>query len=98
MVGDDLRRAGLDRQIPAGFVVTGGGAKLHGFAELAEQVFQLPVRIGEPKGILDLAEDVLKPEYATVVGLVLSAAKNRRAATQKGNGLVSRLKAMIAGA
>ena len=98
MVEDDLRRAGLDRQIPAGIVLTGGGSKLHGLAELTEHVFQLPVRIGEPRGILDLAEDVLKPEYATVVGLVLSAAKSRRAATQKGNGFVSRLKAMIAGA
>ena len=98
LVGDELRRAGLDRQIPAGFVLAGGGAKLHGFAELAEQMFQLPVRIGEPKGILDLPEEMTKPDYATVVGLVLSAAKSRRAATQKGNGFVSRLKAMIAGA
>jgi len=98
LVGEELRRAGLERQIPAGFVLAGGGAKLHGFAELAEQVFQLPVRIAEPKGILDLPDEVLKPDYATVVGLVLWAAKSRRAATQKGNGFVSRLKAMIAGA
>jgi len=98
MVGDDLRRAGLDRQIPAGFVLTGGGAKLHGFAELAEHVYQLPVRVGEPRGILDLPDTVAKPEYATAVGLVLQAAKSRRAATQKGNSLVSKLKAMFAGA
>ncbi|HKM65982.1 MAG TPA: cell division protein FtsA [Candidatus Acidoferrum sp.] len=98
MVGDDLRRAGLERQIPAGIVLAGGGGQLTGFGELAEQVFQLPVRIAEPQGILDLPESVAKPEYATVVGLVLYAAKSRRAATQKGNGLVSKLKAMFAGA
>ena len=98
LVGEELRRAGLNRQIPAGFVLAGGGARLHGFAELTEQVFQLPVRIAEPRGIRDLPDEVLKPDYATVVGLVLWAAKSRRAATQKGNGFVSRLKAMIAGA
>jgi cell division protein FtsA len=98
MVGDDLRRAGLDRQIPAGFVLSGGGGRLHGFAELAEQIFQLPVRIAEPRGMLDMPDSVTKPEYATVVGLVLCAAKNRRAAAQKGSNFVSKLKAMFAGA
>ena len=98
MVGDDLRRAGLDRQIPAGFVLSGGGARLHGFAELAEQIFQLPVRIAEPRGMMDMPDSVTKPDYATVVGLVLCAAKNRRAAAQKGNNFVSKLKAMFAGA
>ena len=65
--------------------------------ELAEQTFQLPVRIAEPRGILDLPESVMKPDYATAVGLVLCAAKSRRTATQKSNGFVSKLKAMIAG-
>jgi len=97
LVGDDLRRSGLDRQIPAGLILAGGGAKLHGLGELAEHVFQLPVRIAEPRGILDLPESVMRPEYATAVGLVLYAAKSRRAATQKSNGFVSKLKAMIAG-
>jgi cell division protein FtsA len=98
LVGDDLRRAGMDRQIPAGFVLSGGGARLHGLAELVEQTFQLPVRIAEPRGMLDMPDTVTKPEYATVVGLVLAAAKNRRTAAQKGNNFVSKLKAMFAGA
>lgn len=98
MIGDDLRRAGLDRQMPAGLVLSGGGARLQGFAELAEQIFQLPVRIAQPRGILDMPDTVAKPDYATVVGLVLCAAKNRRAAAQKGNNFVSKLKAMFAGA
>jgi len=97
LVGDDLRRAGLDRQIPAGFILAGGGARLHGLMDLAEQGFQLPARIAEPKGIFDLPESVMKPEYATAVGLALYAAKSRRAATQRNGGLVSKLKAMIAG-
>jgi len=99
LVGEDLRRAGLNRQITAGFVLTGGGSQLTGFADLAEDVFQMPVRIAQPRGILDMpAETVALPEYATVVGLVLHAAKTRRSAAQRGNGFVSKLKAMLAGA
>jgi cell division ATPase FtsA len=58
----------------------------------------LPVRLGQPRGIADLPEQVAQPEYATVVGLVLSAAKARRAGSAKPGGLVSKLRAMFAGA
>jgi cell division protein FtsA len=98
LVHDDLHRAGLDSQIPAGFVFAGGGARLHGLVDLAEQTFHLPVRIGEPKGIHDLPEQVAQPEYATAVGLVLYAAKARRTVPQRSGNLVSKLKAMFAGA
>jgi cell division protein FtsA len=98
LIRDDLRRAGLDKQIPAGFVLAGGGAKLHGLLELAEQTFHLPMRIAEPKGLADLPEQVAQPEYATVVGLVMYGAKTRRAASQRAGNLVSKLKSMFAGA
>jgi cell division protein FtsA len=98
LLRDDLQRAGLDGQIPAGFVMAGGGARLHGLEELAERSFHLPVRIAEPKGLADLPEQVAQPEYATVVGLVLCGAKARRSAPQRSGNLVSKLKAMFAGA
>jgi cell division protein FtsA len=98
LIRDDLQRAGLDKQIPAGFVLAGGGAKLHGLLELAEQTFHLPVRMAEPKGLADMPEQVAQPEYATVVGLVLYGAKARRSAPQRGGNLVSKLKSMFAGA
>lgn len=98
LVEDDLQRAGLDRQIPAGFILAGGGALLNGLQDLAEHSFHLPVRIAEPRGIVDLPEQVTQPEYATVVGLVLNAAKARRAGPAKSGSLVSKLRAMFAGA
>jgi len=79
-------------------VLAGGGARLHGLDELAEQAFHLPVRIAEPKGLADLPDPVAQPEYATVVGLVLYAAKARRTQPQRAGNLVSKLKAMFAGA
>jgi len=98
LIRDDLQRAGLDGQIPAGFVLAGGAARLHGLAELAEQSFHLPVRIAEPKGLVDLPEQVAQPEYATVVGLVLYGAKAERNTPHRSGNLVSKLKAMFAGA
>ena len=98
LVDDDQRRAGLDRQIPAGFILAGGGARLNGLDEMVEHSFHLPTRIAEPRGIVDLPEQVAQPEYATVVGLALYAAKAKRAAPAKGANLVSKLRAMFAGA
>jgi cell division protein FtsA len=97
LIRDDLQRSGLTSQIPAGFVLAGGGSRLRGLVELAEQTFHLPVRIAEPKGLADLPEQVAQPEYATVVGLVMYGAKTRRNTPQRAN-FVSKLKSMFAGA
>ncbi len=69
----------------------------NGLIEVTEEAFQLPVRVSEPRGILDLPEQVAQPEYATVIGLVLYAAKARRSGAQKPGGFVSKLKSMFAG-
>ena len=98
LIRDDLQRAGLDGQMPAGFVLAGGGARLRGLDDLIEHSFHLPVRIAEPKGLADLPEQVAQPEYATVVGLVLSGARARRSGPQRSGTLVSKLKSMFAGA
>ena len=98
LISDDLRRAGLDKQIPAGFVLAGGGAKLHGLVELAESTFHLPMRIAEPKGLSDMPEQVAQPEYATVIGLVMYGAKARRSTPQRTGTFVSKIKSMFAGA
>jgi cell division protein FtsA len=98
LICDDLRRAGLDKQIPAGFVLAGGGAKLHGLMELAESTFHLPVRIAEPKGLGDMPEQVAQPEYATVIGLVMYGAKARRSTPQRAGTFVAKIKSMFAGA
>src|SRR5262249_15382406 len=98
LIRDDLQRAGLLKQIPAGFVFAGGGARLNGLDELMEQLLHLPVRIAEPKGILDLPDQVAQPEYATAIGLVLYGAKARRSSSARSGGIVSKLKSMFAGA
>jgi len=98
LIRDELRRAGLDAQIPAGIVLTGGGAHLRGLAELAERVFNLPVRVAVPRGLAEMSEEVCRPEYATAVGLVLYGARTRRVAGAKPTGFMGKLKSMFAGA
>lgn len=78
LVYGQLVRAGYQNMISSGVVVTGGSAELPGVPEMAEQVFNVPARIGFPKGVGGLVELVNKPMYATAVGLVLYGAKGRK--------------------
>ncbi|MBI3781648.1 MAG: cell division protein FtsA [candidate division NC10 bacterium] len=73
----EVRRAGFMHQVAAGIVVTGGSSVMEGVPELAEQLFDLPVRLGVPTGIGGLKEVVSSPMYATGVGLVQYGAAHR---------------------
>jgi cell division protein FtsA len=66
----ELAHSGYGKQLGAGVVLTGGGAKLGGLQHLAEQTLGLPVRIGKPTGLLKMGDVLPSPAYATVVGLV----------------------------
>ncbi len=67
----ELFSNGLENAFPAGFVLTGGSVVMDGTTEIAESVFNVPVRIGEPDKIGGLKDIVKNPAYATGVGLVL---------------------------
>ncbi len=70
-----LARSEVDRLpgtdiLAAGIVVTGGTAALRGVAEMAEHVFEMPVRVGVPLGVGAMGDLAVDPRYATSVGLV----------------------------
>ncbi len=71
----ELHSNGLENSFPAGFVLTGGSVVLEGISELAESVFSVPVRIGEPDKIGGLKDIVKNPAHATGVGLVIYGSK-----------------------
>ncbi|HCY88325.1 MAG TPA: cell division protein FtsA [Desulfobacteraceae bacterium] len=71
LLKQELFSNGLENSFPAGFVLTGGSVVLDGIAELAESVFGVPVRVGEPNRIGGLKDIVKNPAYATAVGLVI---------------------------
>lgn len=70
LIQDEIRESGLGDQIAAGYVLTGGTAKMEGVVEFAEEIFQMPVRIAKPLAVQGLKEYVNDPSYATVVGLL----------------------------
>src|SRR5690606_8072687 len=70
LVRDEIKQSGMDEQIAAGVVLTGGCSKMEGAVEFAEEVFQMPVRLGEPLGMKGLTDYVQDPSYATAVGLL----------------------------
>ena len=78
LVARDLARAGLQDVAAAGVVVTGGTSIMQGVPELAEQVFDLPVRRGVPGNIGGLADVVQSPIYSTAVGLARYGARGQR--------------------
>jgi len=71
LVLGELRRSGFEDLVASGIVLTGGASSVEGAIELAESVFQMPVRLGLPQHVGGLHEVTKSPIYATGVGLLL---------------------------
>ena len=80
LVHDELVKAECLGKIPAGLVVSGGGSQLQGCLDVAQQVLDMPARIGGPQSVGGLGETLTHPMYATAVGLVQYGARQHRAA------------------
>jgi cell division protein FtsA len=74
LVKNELDKVNLTHRLASGIVITGGSSILEGMPEMAEKVFDLPVRRGIPYGFGGLADAVASPVYATAVGLALYGA------------------------
>ncbi|MFH1089592.1 MAG: cell division protein FtsA [Candidatus Uhrbacteria bacterium] len=70
-VDEELRKVGRSGMLPAGVVLTGGGAKMHGMVEAAKKNLRLPASLGTPIGVTSVVERVNDPSMATAIGLVL---------------------------
>ncbi len=72
----EMFRSGYFESLHAGVVLTGGVSLLPGIRELAEKLFDLPVRIGVPYHFGGLGDVVKNPIYATATGLLLHGKKH----------------------
>jgi cell division protein FtsA len=77
LIYQEIRRAGYEAVLNSGVVFTGGSASLEGLPEVAERIFDMPIRCGAPTGVGGLVDVVASPSYATGVGLVLYAHRSR---------------------
>ena len=69
LVHREVKMTGFEDLISAGVVITGGASLMDGTVEVAERVFNLPVRIGMPTGVTGLIDVISSPMYSTGVGL-----------------------------
>jgi len=98
LVWDEINKAGYEKSLNSGLVLTGGGAILDGTSEIAEQIFDLPIRRGSPTATGSLADHVANPAYATAVGLVLYAERHRTPeGVRVGGGALTRMVGKLRG-
>ncbi|HET7226835.1 MAG TPA: cell division protein FtsA [Candidatus Eisenbacteria bacterium] len=74
----EVKKNHFAEMLGAGVVLTGGTSLMPGVAELAEQVFQMPVKLGQPQGLGGLSANVADPRFSTGVGLVMHAWQSER--------------------
>ena len=88
---NEVANAGFNIATPAGIVVAGGTAKLHGITGIIKDVFKVPARDGVPHGLQGMVDEIRGPEYATAQGLVWFALNNvessRISSDSKGRGV-----------
>jgi len=94
LVRNELEKKEFANLLSGGVVLTGGASLLQGVDKVAEQVFELPVRIGLPQNVGGLISEVSSPEYSTGVGLILYGlnARPEEFVENRGAGLFSNVK------
>jgi cell division protein FtsA len=75
MIGLEIKKSGLGGLTPSGIVITGGGAETVGILEACKRTLAMPVRIGIPRGVTGLTDEIENPSFATAVGLILYGVK-----------------------
>jgi cell division protein FtsA len=73
LANKEVKKNHFAELLGGGVVLTGGTSLMPGIVDLAEQVFEMPVRLGVPQGLGGLSVHVADPRFATGVGLVLHA-------------------------
>lgn len=78
MVNREIIAAGCSDTLGGGIVLTGGATMLPGTVELAEFIFDLPVKRAQPEGLEGFSDILMDPAYSTAVGLVKRQLKSKR--------------------
>ncbi len=76
MIGEEIEKSGFSDGVPSGLVISGGGALTVGMVEMGRKIVGLPIRVGVPSRVSGLLDEVIDPQHAAVVGLILSTGKN----------------------
>jgi len=83
IIKKEVLKSNMENMVTSGVVLTGGSSLLTDITEVAESIFDLPIRLGKPWGISGLVDVVNNPMYATSVGLVVYGAHNHNQSLRK---------------
>ena len=75
MVKLQLEKEKLINKVPSGVIITGGGAQIYGVEESGKRMLSLPVRIGKPRGVQGLVDEIMNPSFSVPIGLLINASK-----------------------
>ena len=79
-----LKHAGYDKRLPEGLVLVGGGSKLRDIEVYARDQVELAVRLAKPENVLGVSEEIMRPEYATAIGLMYADAEYQESDAAQG--------------
>ena len=91
LVALEIKKSGYSSLMPAGSVICGGASETASLESVAKSVLRGPVRVGRPKGVTGLIEEIGGPAYSASVGLVLYGAS----LTPKETGIASAAKGRL---
>jgi len=98
LVWDEIRRAGYEKALNSGLVLTGGGAILEGMPEIAEQIFDLPIRRGRrPASAASPITSTARRSPPPWGSRCTRSATSRRSARSGGAGAFSRVAGRLRG-
>ncbi len=75
LIALEIKKADLQGKLPAGVVITGGAALTSGVERVAKQVLKTPVRVGFPKGVTGLIDEIESPAFSGTVGELIYGSK-----------------------
>src|SRR5215471_10491284 len=96
MLRDHLQQARVLDLLSAGIVLTGGGSRLNGLAQICENLTRIPVRLAAPAPIAGMPAELAEPEFATVVGLAMYAHRTTVSKVTEMKGFRHKLRALFA--
>jgi cell division protein FtsA len=79
LIALEIKKGNMTGKLPAGVVITGGGAMTSGIEKIAKNVLKMPVRIGTPKGVTGLIDEIQGPAFSATVGAIMYGSNLMRA-------------------
>jgi len=78
LIYSKIEESGFNQSIPAGIVLTGGGAQTINIKETCEKIIPLPLRIASPPKVGGIIDDIINPAYTSSIGLLMFANENKK--------------------